>query len=189
MITLGKWIVFIIIAFGIPGFVQAEFYRYIDKDGNIQFTDNLANVPADQRGKIDEYEDAPPPPAPPEVTEADENLEGDDTEADEQEEDADKEASGSVNKQRGDDQQLMEAEEQLRTEYETLMKEKKAIEQTASQPLTPSLRKKIQADIQSFNNRLKDFEKRRKAHNEAVEAYNARLKKDAQVSSEQSSSN
>ena len=29
--------------------VSAEYYRYIDKNGNVSFTDNLENVPEDQR--------------------------------------------------------------------------------------------------------------------------------------------
>ena len=27
----------------------AEYYKYIDEDGNVSFTDNIMNVPEDQR--------------------------------------------------------------------------------------------------------------------------------------------
>ncbi|OEU81045.1 MAG: hypothetical protein BA873_10070 [Desulfobulbaceae bacterium C00003063] len=36
---------------------HAGHYRYIDKGGNICFTDNLQNVPVEQRKKIEETED------------------------------------------------------------------------------------------------------------------------------------
>ncbi|MBE9582728.1 MAG: DUF4124 domain-containing protein, partial [Proteobacteria bacterium] len=40
-----------------PALASAEFYKYVDKNGSVRFTDNLANVPADQRSQVDEYED------------------------------------------------------------------------------------------------------------------------------------
>jgi hypothetical protein len=175
MIKLGKWIVGIVIAFGSPGFAQAEFYKYIDKNGDVQFTDNLANVPADQREQADEYEEVPPRP---EVQKTDEDNEQGDTidEGKGPEKALDEEmAPESV----GTD--LDKVGEQLRVEYEDLMKEKEAIEQTASQRLTQKLRKRIQEDIKDFNKRLEDFERRREAYNEAVEAHNAQIEKDAKA--------
>jgi len=39
----------------IPG--SAEFYRYYDENGILRFTDNMAEVPEDQRPKVKRYEE------------------------------------------------------------------------------------------------------------------------------------
>ena len=41
--------------------VHAEFYRYRDKNGVLRFTDNIVDVPKDQRKGANKYETAAPP--------------------------------------------------------------------------------------------------------------------------------
>jgi hypothetical protein len=49
--------------------VTAQFYRYIDKDGNLRFTDDLNRVPVEQRTRASEYKGFKPvSPALPEDT-------------------------------------------------------------------------------------------------------------------------
>ena len=48
----------------LPASSSAEFYKYRDANGNLRFTDNLAEVPPDQRPEVDRYkqvEDFRPP--------------------------------------------------------------------------------------------------------------------------------
>ena len=42
-------------AFVFPGVCLADFYRYTDKDGITHFTDDLGNIPEDQRIQIETY--------------------------------------------------------------------------------------------------------------------------------------
>lgn len=50
----GRWFVFLLlIAFSTPA--SAEFYKYIDKDGHVRYTDDLSMVPEDQRPNVKSY--------------------------------------------------------------------------------------------------------------------------------------
>ena len=49
-----KWLtLLIIVLFSVP--VSAEFYKFIDEDGNVQFTDDLTKVPINQREGVNKY--------------------------------------------------------------------------------------------------------------------------------------
>ena len=50
-----KPIIFLLILLLVPALSFAEFYKYRDKDGVLRFTDNLVDVPEDQRPKVDNY--------------------------------------------------------------------------------------------------------------------------------------
>ena len=50
-----KPIIFLLILLLVPALSFAEFYKYRDKDGVLRFTDNLVDVPEDQRPKVDSY--------------------------------------------------------------------------------------------------------------------------------------
>jgi len=56
MNLIKLFICLIIISFSAT--VSAEFYRYIDENGNICFTDDFNKVPQDQRSNIKEYEES-----------------------------------------------------------------------------------------------------------------------------------
>lgn len=51
---LKLFIILIALLFSTVG-AFAEFYKYIDKEGNILFTDNLSEVPENQRPGVIEY--------------------------------------------------------------------------------------------------------------------------------------
>ncbi len=49
---------------------DAEFYKYVDKKGNVHFTDRLESIPEEYRNQIKEYKEMKPPePAPPQEKE------------------------------------------------------------------------------------------------------------------------
>lgn len=47
--------IFAIVLLALPCLCQAEFYRYKDAGGVLRFTDNLAEVPIDQRPEMEQY--------------------------------------------------------------------------------------------------------------------------------------
>jgi type IV secretory pathway VirB10-like protein len=44
---------------------EAEFYKYVDKKGNVHFTDRFESIPEEYRGQIKEYKELKQPEAPP----------------------------------------------------------------------------------------------------------------------------
>lgn len=53
----GLGIILIAAMLAVPP-ASAEFYRYVDENGNIRFTDDITMVPREQREKLREYQDA-----------------------------------------------------------------------------------------------------------------------------------
>lgn len=59
--TFRWWMVVVVVA-GLCGPASAEYYKYRDKNGLLRFTDNLQEVPADQRDRIQRYREVPAVP-------------------------------------------------------------------------------------------------------------------------------
>ena len=47
------------------GSAQGAFYKYVDKKGNVHFTDRFESIPQEYRNQIKEYKEIKPPEAPP----------------------------------------------------------------------------------------------------------------------------
>lgn len=60
-----KLIVCLVVLLAVAGTpaAAAEFYRYVDNNGNVRFTDNINQVPEAQRAKARSYVEAPSRPA------------------------------------------------------------------------------------------------------------------------------
>ena len=148
-----------------------NFISISTKNGKVRFTDNLANVPADQRRDVEEYEST--------VTEK--NIEtmrsqpsesrdtpngsqkaGDDTTQTEGEQDDGLDALGK---------RLQREGEALKEEYNALMEERAQLEEKAARRLTPVAQRALLKKIKEFNVRIRDYEKRRDGHNQSVEDY------------------
>ena len=70
MRAMGRVFLMVSILMLSPLVARGEYYRYTDAEGNLRFTDNLAEVPEAQRPQVAVYQEAQPPPAPaPEVGE------------------------------------------------------------------------------------------------------------------------
>jgi hypothetical protein len=153
-----------------PTVARGEFYKYIDGNGNVRFTDNLANVPPEQRTQVEEYGEAVPPR--PSLKEKDE-AKGTEPESAEGTANAGPEAGSAVDegKTEGVRDDLKEEEERLQEEYDALMEEREKLDKAASTRLTPAAQRGLVDRIKDFNARIQDYEKRREAHNKAVEAY------------------
>ncbi len=165
----------------LPELSTAEFYRYVDKEGNVRFTDNLANVPVDQRSKVNEYDEATQESRPGEKTEM-RRQEGYQEETVKQIEEppSQKEAPTEEGEENAAGLRLRDIGAKLEEEYHTLMEERDKLQKASTTRLAPSARKALIDNISDFNARIKDYENRRQAYNKQVEALNARIQEKAQ---------
>jgi len=180
---LWGWII-VLTLIALPGFASGEFYRYVDQEGKTHYTDDIANIPADQRSRVSEYEDVSHRSSLKEETET----------TTPEEESREPAVSGpEVMRPQGEpgvgedetktvEQRLRETGTALEQEYQALMEERKQLDEAAKRPLTPTSREKLVEKIREFNSRSNDYKERREAFNQDVEAYNAGIEDKGQPS-------
>jgi hypothetical protein len=155
-----------------PG--QAQFYKYVDKEGNVIFTDDLSKVPADQRHAIEEYAE-PETPSPaqdaPEVN-AEQKPEQiiDQPATDLQQPEAPLPAGSDLQQKKAE---LEVKQAQLDEAYNALMAEKKQLEADKEQARNHKQIQAYNARVLQFSEKLDSYNERRTAFEEEVKAYNA----------------
>lgn len=133
---------------------HAEFYRYKDENGAIRFTDDLAEVPEDQRPQLRVYDEPADFGIVPEKPAEEEAAKSDEKEPDRM----------TVYKA------LRAEEDELAKELEALNKEKAKLGDPAA--------KTYQKKVDQFNKKIAAYEKKRAAYNEKVKAFKRSQKKE-----------
>ena len=165
--------IFIIISFLLfSASAGAEFYKYVDEDGNSRFTDDINEVPEAQRANIRSYEES-----------VSEDIPEQDVS---QENQTDQAASGqetnfpdlSDNEQESLDDNRKRIE-QLKTEidqeYEALLKEKEQLAKEKEQAKTKAQITEYNKKVESMNKRVAAYEEKGNTYKAEVDAYNQRL--------------
>jgi len=142
----------------------ASVYKYVDESGNVHFTDDMTNVPQEQRSPALNNETTPArstqkeaspdlnPPAP-----------------DEKEQAAKSKIEDVLNQLNKENVQLKEKKAQLDLEYATLKQQKSLLDEE---------RKSLTGDeqISKYNNKIKVFNQSSRAYEEGLNAYNEQVR-------------
>jgi len=140
----------------IPMPVFAEFYKYKDANGVLRFTDNLLEVPRDQRENIQTYKEVVTPEPEPDISDA-------------QKEDA------ALKNQNNRAEQINSEREVLEQSFKALDAERKSILESPTSPQEQEAYEAHKQRIEAFNARIKAYEEQRKMFQAKVDAYNAEI--------------
>jgi hypothetical protein len=178
----------------LPSSVLAEYYQYRDQNGVLRFTDNLADVPEDQRQQIESYTESEEF-----VMTEEESLEylqdtsvqeetGEDMEGAYQSEETGEDMDDADQIEETDTgrddslaqlKKLNQMKAALDEELTGLMEEKQVLLQYKDSKKTISVKeaKAYKKKVTLLNQRITDFEERRQAYKKEADAFNAQAGK------------
>jgi hypothetical protein len=148
---------------------SAEFYKYVDEDGNVRFTDDINQVPEAQRAKIRSYvESQSKEVAEQENQEQSEQLSNfPDLSEDNAEEGSLEELKNRIDK----------IKEELDQEYAALMKEKDQLAEERKKIKDNAQIISYNKKIESYNQRSEKFMQKQKQRDALINDFNARINK------------
>ena len=152
---------------------SAEFYKYTDEDGNVRFTDDINQVPEEQRSKIRSYvesqsEEVPEQEATQEIPEESEQQANF---PDLSEDDA---KQGSIEELKS---RIDAIKQEIDQEYAALLKEKEQLAEDKNKVKTREQVESYNKRIESYNIRGENFMKKQKERDALIDDYNARITK------------
>ncbi len=135
----------------------AQLYRYKDASGNWHYTDNLADVPEDQRENLQEYESVAPPA--PKAAKKPPTKKGDG-------------ATAPPEKAENLRQELKDRTADLDKEYNSLVDESDKLQRLSVSLNSEEAKKEFERRKDDFNQRVKAFEERRREFELDLKSYN-----------------
>ena len=183
----GKWIIMLVLAI-MPALVSAEFYRYVDEQGKVHYTDEFGNVPPDQRPHVDAYEEFQDQVTSQEAeTTGQEEVPVAGSGRDVEEEEVTRVGKGTdagksdAGEKKSLEEELREVGRELEEEYQALLEERKQLDEASRERMGAAVRAELVEKVRDFNARIRDYEGRREAYNREVEEYNASIAKEAKL--------
>lgn len=147
---------------------KADFYKYIDENGNIIFTDNLSKIPKNQRNKVEKYHEPPP------ISQSKESV-IDNAQKLDSKDNTEKSATDEAMKVKRE--ALEKRQTQLEQEYEVLMKEKTALEHQKDEAKGRDEIKKYNEHVRLFSDKLNKYNEKRMSLETEITEYNHAIKK------------
>jgi hypothetical protein len=167
---LGSWLICFLLV-SLPLSASAEFYRYVDENGNIHYTDDLSTVPENQRTEIYEYDESQRN-AYDHQQDNQKALNSQPLFEENQARDQNKTDDFAETKRR-----LDRTKQEFDKEYKALMQERDRITKDNKNLKSRASIKKYNKTISKFNEKIADYETRKKRFDAEVEEYNTRVQK------------
>jgi hypothetical protein len=144
------------------GPANAQFYKYKDADGTIRFTDDLSQVPPDQRESAPGYREAEPETArtPQTPDPADPELPG---------------TGNPIMELEADRRELSERREALEARFDEIQEEQERLKNKPRITQNPALVRQHNQEMAALRERIMAYEADRARYEAEVRAYNARL--------------
>jgi len=152
---------------------SAEFYKYTDEDGNVRFTDDINQVPEEQRSKIRSYVESQSEEVPEQET-TQESPEKSEQQANVPDSSENEAAEGSLEELKSRIDAIKEEVEQA---YAALLKEKEQLSEDKKKVKTREQVESYNKRIESYNILGQDFIKKQKERDALIDNYNARIMK------------
>lgn len=155
--------------------VGAEIYKYVDENGQKRWTDDLSQVPKDQRPsaqRLDTVEETPTDTAVEQTGDAQMDVPSA-SEPGSQDSDQTDETAGEA---AGLDRESLEKEKAaLDTQYQELLEERKKLEEMNTEALSADARSDLNKRISAYNAKTEQYETQLNAFNEKINAYNQQI--------------
>lgn len=160
---------FLLVLISTPLTVEAEFYKFVDENGNTRFVDDLGQVPADQRKNAKKYKSLTKEEAAKTGTEPKKVV-------DELPETSEKKIVEDKNFDFDAERKRLEAtKKEIDAEYEVLIKEKKRLADAKNRAKTEIETQEYQRDVVQFNKKTIQYLEKQKKFNSALEFYNKQV--------------
>lgn len=157
---------FLIVALTAAVPTGAEIFKYVDANGQTRWTDDLNQVPAEQRASVQRFESV-------------ENRPGNGLEPDPGGTRDASAASAGIDPGKATDQEMRAALENqkadLEAQYQALMEEREQIEQMTSAALSDTARDELNQRIATFNSQAEAYETHLNDFNQKVSDYNQKI--------------
>jgi len=150
--------------------LSAQIYKYIDKDGQKRWTDDLSQVPKEQRASVEQFEGVRDIPQETSAKQA---------------ENESSEKSGphpSIDYRELTRESLIKEKADLDKQYQTLLEEKRQLEEWKSDKGDPAHRTELNRRISAFNAKTKQYETQLNAYKERIDAYKEKIMTTPQAS-------
>lgn len=147
--------------FFISAIASAEYYKYRDKNGVLRFTDNMMEVPADQRQKVTTYEEVNSNPA-------------NESQPDPQTDATDDIKAESAEGEPGLTEEMLRKEKAgLDETFKNLENEKARLTEAAKKPRSPSENAAFLNQVKAYNEKRSAYQSKSADFQKKVDAYNA----------------
>jgi hypothetical protein len=170
MLNFGRWLISLaLVLFSISA--SAEYYKYIDKNGNIHYTDDLTAVPENQRTNINEYNEIQSNVV---DRQKDEDKVKPSDSLIEEKKAGTKDGTYDFSEMK---KKLDSKKAALNKEYDALMDEKKQLGEEKNKLRNRTAANKYNKSVLEFNEKIADYQKRKKEFDAEVESYNNQVEK------------